>query len=179
MDAAVAGLVGTGVGAAIGAAGVLAAATVQDRSQQRVTKEQARQSRTNDLLREYVQLLALVRQLRYVALRAFEGGEVQTADQVDNLLTEMSRAYYTIVMIAPDDTARLAWTLREQAFDLWRLARDTHQPDRSVWLPAVREIRGTGESFRLHVRAELGLAPAGGLPSTREDQALRQEPGDG
>lgn len=71
----------------------------------------------------------------------------------------MSKAYYLIAITSSQQTADLAWALRESAFDLWRRARDDPNSNRADWLADVRKVRADAEQFRLRVRQELAIAP--------------------
>jgi hypothetical protein len=127
MDAGLAAV----LGAATGAVGALVAAYIQARSQRDARQDDAKQELIKERLRVYVQLLTAVREIRYIALRAFQRLAVLSVDEVDPVLTQTSRAYYMIAITASEETTKLAWRLREDAFDLWRMARDKPDCERS------------------------------------------------
>jgi len=155
MDAGIAAV----LGAAVGLVGVLGGSWLQTLTQRRILADQDRRQLQQERLRQYVELLTAGRKVRYIALRTFEKLATSTVGEVDEILTTMSRAYYLIAITSPRQTVELAWTLRENTFDLWRLARDQPEAPRADWLAAVRLVRADADRFRLHIRAELSIAP--------------------
>jgi hypothetical protein len=159
------------LGAAVGLFGALIVAGSQARSAKKTRddqaredrearKDQARREQQEERLHYYVDLLTTAREVRYISLRTFEKLATRSVSEVDQVLTKMSRAYYLIALTSPGQTAELAGTLRESAFDVWRLARDHPETEKDRWLLEVRKVRGDAERFRLHVREELGIALA-------------------
>jgi hypothetical protein len=151
------------LGAAVGLLGALVVAWSQARSakdardtQARNAKEaredQARSDQQQERLHNYVDMLTTAREVRFISLRIFEKLATRSVSEVDDVLTKMSRAYYLIALTSPGRTSELAWTLRESAFDVWRLARDHPETKKVDWLAEVRKVRGDAERFRLHVR---------------------------
>jgi hypothetical protein len=100
-------------------------------------------------------LLTLARELRYVSLRTFQHLATYSVSEVDSLLTGLSKTYYLIALIAPEDSRRLASDLRESIFKLWGIARDN--PESDQYPPYLAEVRDLAEKFRVHVTAELNL----------------------
>jgi hypothetical protein len=170
------------LGAAVGLVGALIVAGSQARSakearedqarnERQAREDQARRERQQERLRHYVDLLTTAREVRYISLRTFQKLATRSVSEVDDVLTEMSRAYYLIALSAPPQAEALARTLRESAFDVWRLARDDPQAKREDWLAAVRKVRGDAERFRLHVREELGITPAEPTEPSKDELA--------
>jgi hypothetical protein len=162
MDAATAGLAGAGIGAAVTLIGTFGASFLQNRRDREARRHEAEVRRQEAIAQlekerraEYVSLLVSVREIRYIALRTFQGLATRPVGEVDTLLTQLSGAYYRIALIAPDDTRQLAWTLRESAFELWRKARD--HPEAGKYQHDMKEIRDLTDRFRSHVAGELNL----------------------
>jgi hypothetical protein len=155
MDAGIAAV----LGAAVGLVGAVTAAWFQARAQRQSRDDEIRQELQQARLLQYVELLTAAREVRYIALRTFQKLATRTVGEVDEVLTKMSKAYYLIAITSSQQTADLAWALRESAFDLWRRARDDPNSNRADWLADVRKVRADAEQFRLRVRQELAIAP--------------------
>lgn len=128
---------------------------LQDRRERAARREVTVAQLEKERRIEYVRFLTCVRELRYVALRKFEQLETRPISEVDNLLTQLSTAYYMIVLTAPQDTSALALELRDATFGLSRKARD--HPDSEDYRSDIRKVRAIVERFRAHVRTELDL----------------------
>jgi hypothetical protein len=162
MDAATAALAGAGIGAVVTLAGTFGGSFLQDRRERAARREQAVAQLEQERRTEYVKLLTCARDLRYVALRRFEQLDTRPVSEVDRLLTQLSAAYYMIVLTAPKDTSALALELRDAIFDLSRKARD--HPESKDYKTDIRRVRAIVDRFRLHVRAELDLSGVGHEP---------------
>jgi hypothetical protein len=155
VDQAAAALIGTAIGATIGLLGSGGLWILQGRRDRSVREEAARVEVERERRLQYVEFLTVAREVRYASIRSFERLATRPIEDVDVLLTQLSRAYYTIALTAPADTAALAWTVREYVFDLWRLARNDPPPN--GWHTDVRAVRAAVENFREHVRRELNI----------------------
>jgi len=155
MDATTAALVGASIGAAVTLAGTFGVAILQGRRERALGKERAAAKLEKERRIEYIRLLTSARELRYVALRTFQHLATRPVSEIDNLLTELSKAYYMIALTAPEDTRRLASDLRESIVELWRKAPDDLETDQyESDLATARELT---RQFRIHVTAELNL----------------------
>jgi hypothetical protein len=104
---------------------------------------------------EYIKMLTLAREMRYISLRTFQNLATHPISEVDSRLTELSRTYYMIALIAPGDTRRIASDLRESIFMLWRKARD--HPESDQYPADLAKVRELAETFSAHVTAQLNL----------------------
>ena len=160
MDAAVAALIGTGIGAAVTLSGTFGVSILQGRREYALRKEHAIAQLAKERQLEYVKLLASARELRYIANRKFNDQATRPFGEIDSLLTQLSTAYYMIALISPEDTRRLAWDLRESIFDLWRDDSESlwHDIPKADQYPGrLRKARETTALFRSHVAGELKL----------------------
>jgi hypothetical protein len=174
MDAATAALVGAGIGAAVTLAGTFGVAILQGRRERAIRREYAAANLEKERRIEYIKMLTSARELRYIALRTFQHLATRPVNDVDSLLTELSRAYYMIALIAPEDTRLLAWDLRESIFKLWTMARDNPDTDQyQDYLAKVREFAG---KFRVHVTAELNLTDISSEGNMKASQKPRSFP---
>lgn len=170
MDAATAGLVGAGIGAAVTLIGTFGTTVLQSRRDQAARRHDAIVQLERERRTEYVNLLVATRELRYIALRTFQHRATRPIGEVDTLLTQLSAAYYRIALTAPENTRQLAWDLRESVFEVWRKARD--HPDSGRYQDDMKEVRNLTAKFRSHVATELNLA---GI-SREEDSELSRSP---
>jgi type II secretory pathway pseudopilin PulG len=161
MDAAVAALIGTGIGAAVTLTGTFGVSILQGRRERAARNENAIAQLAEERRIEYIKLLASARELRYIANRKFNDQGDRPVNEVDSLLTQLSTAYYMIALISPEETRRLAWDVRESVFDLWRrdgwesLWHDTPKSDQ--YPGRLLKARDTTALFRAHVAGELKL----------------------
>jgi hypothetical protein len=155
MDAATAALVGTGIGAAVTLAGTLGVTILQGRREANVRREEAAVQLEEKRLTEYIKMLTLAREMRYISLRTFQNLATHPISEVDSRLTELSRTYYMIALIAPEDTRRIASDLRESVFTLWRKALD--DPESKQYPPDLAKVRELADAFSTHVTAQLNL----------------------
>jgi hypothetical protein len=161
MDAATAALVGT----AIGGLSSLAVATLAARQARRARAEERRHDLDTERRAAYIRCLTSSREVRYAALRAYQQRAFRSVGEVDQLLTQLSSAFYMIALMAPDAVVADAQALREAVFDLWRLARDEPNADAGVWRAHLEAVWAAQQRFRHHVRRELHLADGSGTPS--------------
>ena len=155
MDAATAALVGTGIGAAVTLTGTFGVSILQGRRERAAREENVIAQLEKERRIEYVNLLTLARELRYIALRTFQHLTTRPVGEVDALLTQLSTGYYMIALTAPEETRRLAWDLRESVFELWRTARD--HPESEQYQADLARVREKAGLFRAQVTAELNL----------------------
>ena len=154
MDAATAALIGT----AIGGASSLAVAALAGRQARRARAEERGHDLETERRATYVRFLTYSRDVRYAALRAYQQRAFRSVGEVDALLTQLSSAFYMIALTAPSAIVVDAQSLREEVFDLWRLARDEPNADPDVWHAQLENVWATQQRFRQHVRRELHLA---------------------
>lgn len=160
MDAAAAALIGTGIGAAVTLTGTFGVSVLQGRRERALREQNAIAQLAKERRIEYVQLLTVARELRYIANRKFNDQDDRPVGEVDSLLTQLSTAYYMISLIAPEDTRRLAGDLRESVFDLWRDDPESwwHVTPKSDQYPGrLLNAREATKLFRSHVAGELKL----------------------
>jgi hypothetical protein len=130
-------------------------AILQGRREVAVRREEAAVRLEKERLIEYTKMLTLAREMRHISLRTFQNLATHPVIEVDSRLTELSRTYYMIALIAPEDTRRLASDLRGSVFTLWRKERD--HPETDQYLADLAKVRELAEKFSTHVTAQLNL----------------------
>jgi hypothetical protein len=146
------------LGALIGGLVAVGTTLVQGRRDKDARDEQNRVQRVELRLQTYIDLSESSRTLRYAALRRFEGHPPPPVTEIDAILTQLSRAYYMIELLAPSDTARKAKALRDSAEQLWLRSAELAGAPKVSWEGAVLETRSAAQAFRKHVKDELPFA---------------------
>jgi hypothetical protein len=151
MDAGVAAILGALIGGLVGAG----TAWMQSAREKAGRAEQAQAQTIERRLATYIDLSEAARIIRYAALRQFQGRRLTADTEMDHAPTSLSRAYYLIELIAPDETARLAKALRDSVEELWRRSADLAGAPKPEWEPEVLRTRAAARAFREHVKHEL------------------------
>jgi len=165
MSAGVTAFLGAIVGAVVTLFATFGVLFVQNRQRRRERREKVVAQLKKERQIEYVNLLTSAREVRYAALRIFEDRAIRPVGEVDSLLTQMSRAYYIIALITPEDTRRLAWELREAVFNLWQRALDYPEP--RDYRDEFGKVRALVEEFRNYVKNELAESADEARPAWR------------
>jgi hypothetical protein len=148
------------LGALAGAAGAVGVAVLQVRAQKNARAADARQELVGRRLEAYIALLTAARELRFVALRTFQGTQDRSPTDIDAMRTNISKAYYVISLTANREITDAAKELRDAAIRLYRYSQSHPDADwDKVAYPMIKRVRETSDSFRELVRSELGIAP--------------------
>ncbi len=89
-------------------------------SQKNARAADALQELVRRRLEAYIALLVASRELRFVALRAFQGNQERSPSDIDAMRTNISTAYYLISLTAPRKITDAAKELRDAAIHLYR-----------------------------------------------------------
>ena len=147
------------LGALAGASGAIGVALLQVRAQKNARAADARQELVRQRLEAYIDLLTAARELRFVALRTFQGSQDRSPSEIDAMRTNISKAYYVTSLTANREITDAAKELRDAAINLYRYSQSYPDADwEKKAYPMIKHVRETSDSFRELVRPELGIA---------------------